>query len=117
MYTASERIRHVHAHLHRVPHVLDHTPAFEQLMLGLRHQPLHVSPRRNVQPLLDFEEPRQFILLQKISRITDKEPLEVHNEIAQSPVVMHVPRGEVDTLQIAFGSTDPMQLEPISKGA
>ena len=109
MYTASERIRHVHPHLQRIPHVLDHTPAFEQLVLGLRHQPLHVSPCRDVQPLLGFEESRQFILLQKISRITHEDLLEVHNEIAQSPVVMHVPRGEENMLQITLCSTYPVQ--------
>jgi len=113
MYTTSERIRHVHAHLQRIPHVLDHTPALEQLMLGLRHQPLHVVSRRNVQPLLRLEESRQFILLQQISCITHEEPFEVHDQVSQSPVVMHVPRGEVDAFQISLTITDPVQLESV----
>jgi hypothetical protein len=62
MDTVGERIHHLHAHLQRITHVLDHTPAFEQLVLGLRHQPYHISPCRNVKLLLCFEEPSQFIL-------------------------------------------------------
>ncbi len=113
MYTTSERICHVHAHLQRVPHVLDHTPALEQLMLFLRHQPFHVVSRRNVQPFLRFEESRQFILLQQISRITHEDALKIHNEVSHSPVVMHVPRGEVEVLQISLAITYPMQLESV----
>ena len=113
MYTASERIRHVHAHLQRIPHVLDHTPALEQLMLSLRHQPLHVVSRRNVQPFLRFEESGQFVLLQQISCITHEDSLEVYDQVSQPPVIMHVTRGEKDVLQIPLAVAYPMQLESV----
>ena len=111
MYSTGERICHVHPFFQCVPHILDHTPTLEKLVLRLRHQPLHVVPRRDVQPLLRFEESLQLILLQQISRITHKDTLEVQYQIFQCSIVMHVPRGEENAFQIPLGITYPMQLE------
>ena len=111
MYTTGERICHVHSFFQCVPHILDHTPTLENLVLRLRYQPLHVFPCHDVQPLLRFEKSLQLILLQQISRITHKDTLEVQYQIFQCPVVMHVPRGEENAFQTPLGITYPMQLE------
>ena len=111
MYTTSKRICHVHPFLQRVPHIFDHTPTLEQLVLLLRHNPLHVFPCRDIQQFLRFEELLQLLLLQQIPRITHEDTFEIHGQVSQCTVVMHVPRGEKDVLQISLTSAHPMQLE------
>lgn len=113
MYTTSERIRHVHPYLQSVPHILDYTPMLEQLLLRLRHQPFHVFTRRYVQRFLRLEEPRQLLLLQQISRITHEDTFEIHDQVAQRRVVMHVPRSKEDVLQIPLTIAYSVQLESV----
>ena len=112
MYTTSERIRHVHSYLQSVPHILDYTPTLEQLVLCLRHQPFHVFPRRYVQQFFRLEEPRQLLLLQQISRITHEDTFEIHDQVTQRPVVMHVPRSKEDALQTPSLLHTPCSLNP-----
>ena len=81
MYTTSKGIDHIHPFLQGIPHILDDTPTFEQFMLRLCHQPLHVVPSRDVQSFLSFEKLLKLILLKQISCITHEDPFEVHNEI------------------------------------
>ena len=111
MYTTSKRICHVHPFLQRVPHIFDHTPTLEQLVLLLRHHPFHVLPRRDIQQFLRLEEPYQFLLLQQIPRITHEDTFEIHDQVSQCSIVMHVPRDKEDVLQIPHAVTHPMQLE------
>jgi hypothetical protein len=95
MDSTSKGIHHVHPFFQCVPHFLDHTSTLEQLMLCLRHHPLHVVPRRYAQPFLRLEEPHQLFFLQQIPCITHEDPLKVHDQIFKGLIVMHVSKGIV----------------------
>ena len=112
MYTTSKGINHIHPFLQGIPHILDDTPTFEQFMLSLRHQPLHVVSRFDIQSFLSFEKLLKLILLQQVPCITYENPFEVHNEISQCSVVMHISRGKENALQSPPSSTYPMQFGP-----
>lgn len=79
-------------------------------MLCLAHQPLHVVPRRDVQPLFCFEELLQLFIFQQIPRITDKDAFEIQDQISQCPFVSHVPRSKEDTHRVPFGVTYAVQI-------
>jgi hypothetical protein len=113
MYATNKLICHIHPFLLRIPRILDHTPTLEQLVLCLRHQPFHVVPRRYIQQFLRLEELLQLLLLQQIPGITNKDTFEIHNQVFQCSIVMHIPRGEEDILQIPLTVAHSMQLEPI----
>ena len=115
MYTTRESIRYVHPFLQRILHILNHTPTLEQLLLHLRHPPFQVIPPLHIQRFLRFEESRQLLFIQQISCFTHEYNFEIHDQIFQRPVVLHIPRGKEDIFEVSFAVAYSMQLEPVKQ--
>jgi hypothetical protein len=109
MHTASKRVGYILPFHRGISQIFNHTPMFEQFMVGFAYQSFPFFPCRDVQPLLCFEESLQRFLLKQIPRITHEDAFMIQDQISQRPLVFNISRSKEDALKLPIGGPRGVQ--------